>query len=174
MVNYSVSSLVSRYVKTYLLPDKSRQGKRKTSIKRDTINPLYDEIFRVSIPTVRGGELVLSCVLSCCYSSALWLLGIVLSDCVCVCVWGSSLGICLHSDLLEKRTKVIWLSWIVVTFKMPVATNLSLKVIWDLEFLWQVFLRGSGGEFSSVVSVTQGKINFQVLPWNIVGICEIG
>ncbi|XP_036126540.1 synaptotagmin-like protein 4 isoform X2 [Molossus molossus] len=38
------------YVKTYLLPDKSRQGKRKTSIKRDTINPLYDEIFRYEIP----------------------------------------------------------------------------------------------------------------------------
>ncbi|XP_031223418.1 synaptotagmin-like protein 4 isoform X2 [Mastomys coucha] len=37
------------YVKTYLLPDKSRQGKRKTSIKRDTINPLYDEIFRYEI-----------------------------------------------------------------------------------------------------------------------------
>ncbi|XP_016051178.1 PREDICTED: synaptotagmin-like protein 4 [Miniopterus natalensis] len=38
------------YVKTYLLPDKSRQGKRKTSIKRDTINPLYNEIFRYEIP----------------------------------------------------------------------------------------------------------------------------
>lgn len=38
------------YVKTYLLPDKSRQGKRKTSIKRDTINPLYDEIFSYEIP----------------------------------------------------------------------------------------------------------------------------
>ncbi|KAM5221240.1 synaptotagmin-like protein 4 isoform 2-T2 [Ctenodactylus gundi] len=37
------------YVKTYLLPDKSRQGKRKTSIKRDTINPLYDEILRYQI-----------------------------------------------------------------------------------------------------------------------------
>ncbi|XP_052591378.1 synaptotagmin-like protein 4 isoform X2 [Peromyscus californicus insignis] len=37
------------YVKTYLLPDKSRQGKRKTSIKRDTINPLYDETFRYEI-----------------------------------------------------------------------------------------------------------------------------
>ncbi|XP_053513511.1 synaptotagmin-like protein 4 isoform X2 [Artibeus jamaicensis] len=38
------------YVKTYLLPDKSRQGKRKTSIKRDTVNPLYNEIFRYEIP----------------------------------------------------------------------------------------------------------------------------
>ncbi|KAM6151692.1 synaptotagmin-like protein 4 isoform 2-T2 [Rhynchocyon petersi] len=38
------------YVKTYLLPDKSRQGKRKTSIKRNTISPLYDEILRYEIP----------------------------------------------------------------------------------------------------------------------------
>lgn len=49
--NNLVLLLVSRYVKTYLLPDKSRQGKRKTSIKRDTINPLYDETFRVYIWT---------------------------------------------------------------------------------------------------------------------------
>lgn len=47
----------SRYVKTYLLPDKSRQGKRKTSIKRDTINPLYDEFLRVSMEPPRVGEL---------------------------------------------------------------------------------------------------------------------
>lgn len=46
--NDSVFSLAFRYVKAYLLPDKSRQGKRKTSIKQDTINPLYDEILRVS------------------------------------------------------------------------------------------------------------------------------
>ncbi|XP_049622558.1 synaptotagmin-like protein 4 [Suncus etruscus] len=37
------------YVKTYLLPDKSRQGKRKTSIKRDTINPLYEEVLKYEI-----------------------------------------------------------------------------------------------------------------------------
>lgn len=37
-----------RYVKTYLLPDKSRQGKRKTSIKRNTINPLYNELLKVT------------------------------------------------------------------------------------------------------------------------------
>lgn len=36
-----------RYVKTYLLPDKSRQGKRKTTIKRNTINPLYNELLKV-------------------------------------------------------------------------------------------------------------------------------
>lgn len=36
-----------RYVKTYLLPDKSRQGKRKTTIKRNTVNPLYNELLKV-------------------------------------------------------------------------------------------------------------------------------
>ncbi|XP_074061149.1 synaptotagmin-like protein 4 isoform X2 [Macrotis lagotis] len=38
------------YVKTYLLPDKSRQGKRKTNIKQGTTNPKFDEIFRYEIP----------------------------------------------------------------------------------------------------------------------------
>ncbi|XP_054852865.1 synaptotagmin-like protein 4 [Eublepharis macularius] len=37
------------YVKTYLLPDKSRQGKRKTTIKRNTINPLYNEMLKYEI-----------------------------------------------------------------------------------------------------------------------------
>lgn len=31
------------YVKAYLLPDKSRQSKRKTSIKTNTINPVFNE-----------------------------------------------------------------------------------------------------------------------------------
>uniref|UniRef100_A0A8C0AIM9 Synaptotagmin like 4 n=1 Tax=Bos mutus grunniens TaxID=30521 RepID=A0A8C0AIM9_BOSMU len=53
------------YVKAYLLPDKSRQGKRKTSIKQDTINPLYDEILRISAESstslpAHKGELVVS------------------------------------------------------------------------------------------------------------------
>ncbi|XP_030064743.1 synaptotagmin-like protein 4 [Microcaecilia unicolor] len=38
------------YVKAYLLPDKSRQGKRKTTIKRNTINPLYNEVLKYGIP----------------------------------------------------------------------------------------------------------------------------
>ncbi|XP_006026572.1 synaptotagmin-like protein 4 [Alligator sinensis] len=37
------------YVKTYLLPDKSRQGKRKTTIKRNTVNPLYNEYLKYEI-----------------------------------------------------------------------------------------------------------------------------
>lgn len=43
-----VLPVLCRYVKTYLLPDKSRQGKRKTTIKRNTINPLYNELLKVS------------------------------------------------------------------------------------------------------------------------------
>ncbi|AWP11867.1 putative synaptotagmin-like protein 4 [Scophthalmus maximus] len=37
------------YVKCYLLPDKSRQSKKKTSIKRNTINPVYKETLKYSI-----------------------------------------------------------------------------------------------------------------------------
>lgn len=42
----TVSSIGS-YVKAYLLPDKSRQSKRKTSIKTNTINPVFNENLRV-------------------------------------------------------------------------------------------------------------------------------
>ncbi|XP_068571174.1 synaptotagmin-like protein 4 isoform X2 [Cebidichthys violaceus] len=37
------------YVKCYLLPDKSRQSKRKTSIKRNTVNPVYEETLKYTI-----------------------------------------------------------------------------------------------------------------------------
>jgi len=37
------------YVKAYLLPDKNRAGKRKTKIKKHTVNPVFDEILRFSI-----------------------------------------------------------------------------------------------------------------------------
>uniref|UniRef100_A0A8C9Z8I3 Synaptotagmin-like protein 5 n=1 Tax=Sander lucioperca TaxID=283035 RepID=A0A8C9Z8I3_SANLU len=37
------------YVKTYLLPDMSRQSKRKTSIKPNTINPVFNENLRYVI-----------------------------------------------------------------------------------------------------------------------------
>ncbi|XP_034037636.1 synaptotagmin-like protein 4 isoform X2 [Thalassophryne amazonica] len=37
------------YVKCYLLPDKSRQSKRKTNTKRHTVNPVYNETLKYSI-----------------------------------------------------------------------------------------------------------------------------
>ncbi|XP_026113132.1 synaptotagmin-like protein 1 isoform X2 [Carassius auratus] len=37
------------YVKTYLFPDKSRRSKRKTSIKKRTVNPVYVESLRYKV-----------------------------------------------------------------------------------------------------------------------------
>ncbi|XP_063164043.1 synaptotagmin-like protein 3 [Candoia aspera] len=37
------------YVKTYLLPDKSLQSKRKTSVKKNTLNPTFQEILKYKI-----------------------------------------------------------------------------------------------------------------------------
>uniref|UniRef100_I3J1N9 Synaptotagmin-like protein 1 n=1 Tax=Oreochromis niloticus TaxID=8128 RepID=I3J1N9_ORENI len=42
------------YVKTYLLPDKSNHSKKKTSVKKKTLNPVYDQTLRYK---VRIGEL---------------------------------------------------------------------------------------------------------------------
>ncbi|XP_014247436.1 uncharacterized protein LOC106665498 isoform X2 [Cimex lectularius] len=37
------------YVKVYLLPDKSKSGKRKTRVKKHTLNPIFDEVLRFQI-----------------------------------------------------------------------------------------------------------------------------
>lgn len=37
------------YVKCYLLPDKTKFGKRKTTVKKKTVNPTYNEILRFKI-----------------------------------------------------------------------------------------------------------------------------
>ncbi|MGH0146971.1 UNVERIFIED_CONTAM: hypothetical protein FKN15_009382 [Acipenser sinensis] len=38
-----------RYVKSYLLPDKSSHSKRKTSVRKKCINPVFDETLKVSV-----------------------------------------------------------------------------------------------------------------------------
>ncbi|XP_053564626.1 synaptotagmin-like protein 2 isoform X3 [Bombina bombina] len=37
------------YVKSYLLPDKAKMGKRKTAVRKKTVNPSYNEILRYKI-----------------------------------------------------------------------------------------------------------------------------
>jgi len=38
-----------RYVKVYLLPDKSRSGKRKTRVMRKNLNPVFEETLTVGL-----------------------------------------------------------------------------------------------------------------------------
>ncbi|XP_040282330.1 synaptotagmin-like protein 2 [Bufo bufo] len=38
------------YVKTYLLPEKAKMGKRKSAVKKKILNPVYNEVLRYKIP----------------------------------------------------------------------------------------------------------------------------
>ena len=40
------------YIKTYLLPDKAKHTKQKTSVKKKTLDPVYNETLKVCIDTL--------------------------------------------------------------------------------------------------------------------------
>ena len=49
---YELLKLMTKYfsyVKVYLLPDRSKAGKRKTKVKKHTLNPIFEEILKVNI-----------------------------------------------------------------------------------------------------------------------------
>ena len=52
------------YIETHLLPDKSKQTKRKTTVQKKTLNPVYDEILKVG-PYVRQLSLEYGVVKHC-------------------------------------------------------------------------------------------------------------
>ncbi|XP_041728525.2 uncharacterized protein LOC121559308 [Coregonus clupeaformis] len=50
------------YVKSYLVPDKANLGKRKTSVKKKTVNPIFNELlrYRLRLEYLRTQTLILS------------------------------------------------------------------------------------------------------------------
>ena len=55
-------SFFNSYVKVYLLPDRSKNGKRKTKVKKNSLNPCFDETLKysVTISEVTGRTLWIS------------------------------------------------------------------------------------------------------------------
>ena len=73
------------YVKTYLLPDKKKETKRKTKVVKKTLNPTYNETLKV-----RGGRGIVLVVAACgfCWDGIPF---------PCVCGSERSLSICSPS-----------------------------------------------------------------------------
>uniref|UniRef100_A0A4W5M115 C2 domain-containing protein n=1 Tax=Hucho hucho TaxID=62062 RepID=A0A4W5M115_9TELE len=65
------------YAKAYLLPDKSSHSKKKTVVKKKTLNPVFDQTLKVRAPTQLSlcfsisFPLILSCLSSLCLSLCL-------------------------------------------------------------------------------------------------------
>lgn len=49
LFNKLIADYSFRYVKVYLLPDKSKSGKRKTKVKKHTLNPEFNETLKVRL-----------------------------------------------------------------------------------------------------------------------------
>lgn len=66
----------------YLLPDKTKSGKRKTKVKKHTLNPVFDEVLRFYMS------------LSSLESRTLWLT-----------IWHSDMFVSFPITLLTKNSK---------------------------------------------------------------------
>lgn len=53
------------YIKTYLLPDRGKRSKRKTSVQRKTTNPVFNEILKVKLYTLYIHTCIHDCVSVC-------------------------------------------------------------------------------------------------------------
>lgn len=51
--NYVTFNFVS-YVKVYLLPDKTKKSKKKTHVKKKTLDPIFNETMKVCLQKVYG------------------------------------------------------------------------------------------------------------------------
>ncbi len=48
-----------RYAKVYLLPDRSKSGKRKTKVKKHTLSPMFEENLKVRFPEAKATAFLL-------------------------------------------------------------------------------------------------------------------
>lgn len=48
IINYCL--MIDTHLQVYLLPDKSKNGKRKTKVKKHTLNPVFDETLKYYMP----------------------------------------------------------------------------------------------------------------------------